>query len=633
MSELVVGTAGHIDHGKTALVAALTGVDCDRLAEERRRGMTIELGFAPWSLPSGREVSVVDVPGHERFIRTMAVGARSTDLALLCVATDDGVMPQTEEHAAILRVLMVRRAVVVVTKIDLAPERAAIVGENSLALLHDLGIAAERWVGVSALGRLGLRELAAAVDSELAGIQAPADRGHPRLLVDRSFSQVGTGTVVTGVLDGGRLHLGEGVEAFPGGKRGRIQGLQRRGQPVDAAEPGGRLALALNGIAVKDVPRGSVIGLSGDASPSSYLDCLLQIPRLGARGVRQAMRVEVLCGTAAVPAELWLAGEDRLLPGGTGYGQLHLHSPLWSLPGDRVVLRTSSPAAVVGGGLVLDAHPARHRRWVSAPLDMWAGRERALAAAGDRGPDELAVLEALSARLGLSAQQAASRAGVTEAGAAGALEAALAAGHLRSVGRRFFEPACWGELTTRARTELLEHQHSHPLEPGLSRRQLLQRLGFEAGPEGDAVIRQLQVDGVLEARGPLVMSPGQPPAAPPSAAAERVATLLREGGTSPPSSPELKQAGLTKEVGAYLLRRGEAVQLGGDVLISAAALESLEGSLRDLLAESSQGVSVAAVRDHLHTSRRVVVPLLERLERSQVTERIGDLHRLKKVKV
>ncbi|MHB1525463.1 MAG: selenocysteine-specific translation elongation factor [Candidatus Dormibacteria bacterium] len=633
MSELVVGTAGHIDHGKTALVAALTGIDCDRLAEERRRGMTIELGFAPWSLPSGRDVSVVDVPGHERFIRTMAVGARSTDLALLCVAADDGVMPQTQEHAAILRVLTVRRAVVAVTKVDLAPERASSVGESSLALLHALGIAATRWVGVSAPGRLGLGELAAAVDSELDAIQAPADRGHPRLLVDRSFSQVGTGTVVTGVLDGGRLHLGEGVEVFPSGKRGRIQGLQRRGQPVSAAEAGGRLALALNGIAVKDVPRGSVIGLAGDASPSSYLDCLLQVPRLGARGVRQSMRVEVLCGTAAVPADLWLAGEEQLAPGGSGYGQLHLHSPVWALPGDRVVLRTPSPAAVVGGGLVLDAHPARHRRWVSAPLDSWAARERALAAAGAGGPEQLAVLEALSAPSGLTAKQAARLAGVTEAGAAAALEEALAAGRLQSAGPRFLEPARWLELTERTRAELWEHQQSHSLEPGLSRRQLLQRLGFESGPEGDAVIRQLQVDGVLETRGPLVTSPGQSPAAPPSAAVERVAGLLRQGGSNPPSGPELKQAGWTKDVGAYLLRRGEVVQLGGDLLIASAALEILETSLRELLATSSEGVTVAAVRDYLHTSRRVAVPLLERFERSQVTERVGDRHRLRKVKV
>ncbi|HUY55808.1 MAG TPA: SelB C-terminal domain-containing protein [Candidatus Nanopelagicaceae bacterium] len=630
MSELVVGTAGHIDHGKTALITALTGVDCDRLAEERRRGMTIELGFAPWSLPSGREVSVVDVPGHERFIRTMAVGAKSTDLALLCVAADDGIMPQTREHAAILRLLMVRRAVVAVTKIDLAPERAASVGESSLQMLRDLGVSATRWIGVSAPSRLGLDELAAAVDSELAVIQAPADRGHPRLLVDRSFSQVGTGTVVTGVLDGGRLHLGEGVEAFPSRKRGRIQGLQRRGQALTAAEPGGRLALALNGIVVKDVPRGSVIGLTGDANPSSYLDCLLQIPSLGARGVRQAMQLEVLCGTAGVSADLWLVGEERLVPGGSGYAQLHLHSPLWALPGDRLILRTPSPAAVVGGGLVLDAHPARHRRWVRAPLDAWAQRERALAEAGGSGPDQLAVLEASTAPLGLTAKNAARLAGVPESAAATALRAALAAGRLQQVGSRFVAPERWQELVQLTKDELRQHHQSRPLEPGLPRRQLLQRLGFDSSPEGDSVIHRLESEGVLEARGPVVKATGQEPASTPGAAVERISALLRQSGANPPSAGELKQAGMTREVGAYLIRQGEAIQLSGDLLMSAAAFQALESTLRDLLATSPQGVSVAAVRDYLHTSRRVAVPLLERLERSRVTERAGDLHRIRR---
>jgi len=631
LTELVVGTAGHIDHGKTALVAALTGVDCDRLAEERRRGMTIELGFAPWTLPSGREVSVVDVPGHERFIRTMAVGARSTDLALLCVAADDGVMPQTREHAAILKLLMVRRAVVAVTKIDLAPERAAGVGQGALMLLAELGVSATNWVGVSALRGLGLGELAAAVDAELEVIRAAADRGHPRLLVDRSFSQIGTGTVVTGVLDGGRLHLGEAVEAFPSGKRGRVQGLQRRGQAVTAAEPGGRLALALNGISVQDVRRGSVIGLVGDANPSSYLDCLLQVPSLGARGVRQAMRLEVLCGTAAIPAQLWLAGEERLEPGASGYAQLHLQAPVWALPGDRIILRTSSPAAVVGGGLVLDAHPARHRRWVSAPLDAWAQRERALVDSRDGGLAQLAVLEAGSTPLGLSVKQAARLAGITEATAATALQAALEDGRLEAVGPRFLAPDRWRDLLVRAQAELEEHHRTHPLEPGLPRRQLLQRLGFEASPEGDAIIQKLQSSGVLEASGPVLRRPGQPEAAA-EGVVERVLELLRQAGANPPGAAEMKQAGLTRQVGAYLVRRGDAIQLSADLLVSADACQALESNLRALLATAAEGVSVAEVRDQLHTSRRVAVPLLERLERAGVTERVGDRHRLRRLR-
>lgn len=630
MSELVVGTAGHIDHGKTALVAALTGVDCDRLEEERRRGMTIELGFAPWTLPSGLEVSVVDVPGHERFMRTMVVGARSTDLALLCVASNEGVMPQTEEHAAVLRILMVRRAVVAVTKVDLAPDRADLVGSQSLGLLRQLGIPAQRWVGVSALQGAGLTELAAAVDSELDGIEEPPDRGCARLLVDRSFSKVGTGTVVTGVLDGGQLHQGQDVEVFPSGKLGRILGLQRRGEPVSAASPGGRLALALKGVSVPDVPRGSVIGLVGTLRPTSRLDCRLEVPRLGASGVRQAMTVEVLCGTATVPAQLWLAGEDRLRPGSSGYGQLQLNSPLWILPGDPFVLRAPRPAALVGGGLVLDSHPAPHRRWWSSPLDSWEVREQALALGLAQGPGQLAVLEAAAAPQGLDAVEAARRAGAMLSSARAALQGALEKGALTLVGRRFLAPSTWDRLVRRAEAELTEHEQTHPLEPGLSRRHLLLRLGFEAGPDGDAVIQRLGGEGALEASGPLVRRPKTACSDHRSPAVERTAALLRQAGVKAPGALELRQAGLTQAVAGYLIRSGEAVRLGTEVLISRTALQGLEAQLQELLADAPDGLAVAALRDQLHTTRRVLVPLLERLAESRVTERVDDLHRLRK---
>jgi selenocysteine-specific elongation factor len=630
LTELVVGTAGHIDHGKTALVAALTGVDCDRLEEEHRRGMTIELGFAPWLLPSGRRVSVVDVPGHERFIRTMAVGARSTDLALLCVAADDGVMPQTKEHAAILRLLAVRRAVVAVTKVDLDPLQAPRVGEAAVQLLQELGIAASRWIGVSAIEGTGLVELAQAVDSELDVIGAPADRGCPRLLVDRSFSQTGTGTVVTGVLDGGRLRLGDSVEVFPSGARGRVQGMQRRNRAVDSAEPGGRLALALNGVTVKAVPRGSVVGHPGAARPSSYLDCLLLVPRLGAHGLRQGMRTELLCGTSAVPAQLWLAGEDRLLPGSFGYGQLQLASALWALPGDRFVLRAPSPAAVLGGGVVLDPHPLRHRRWTKAPLDSWAARERALAEAGPQGPLQLAVLEACLAPLGLDSGEAAGRAGVPEPATRGALESARTEGRLLAVGKRYVEPERWGEVCRRTLEELADHERLHPLDPGLPRRQLLQRLGFDAGPDGDAVVRRLQEEKVLEAHGPLVTLLGHSSLGPRTAGVDRIAAVLRRAGPLAPGALELRQAGLSREVSAYLVRSGEAVRLGRDVLMSSTAVSALQAQLTELMAAAPEGLTVGALREKLHTSRRVLVPLLEQMAQARVTVRVGDLHQLNK---
>ncbi len=630
MSELVVGTAGHIDHGKTALVTALTGVQCDRLDEERRRGMSIELGFAAWTLPSGREVSIVDVPGHERFIRTMAVGARSTDLALLCVAADDGIMPQTTEHAAVLRVLRVRRALVVVTKVALAPERAELVGAGALELLRELGIAARSWVATSAQEGVGLDQLAAAVDLELDAIEDPPDRNCPRLLVDRSFSRVGIGTVVTGVLDGGRLHQGDAIEVFPGGKHGQVQALQRRNRSVRSAEPGGRLALALRGVAVKDVPRGSVVGHVGTPRPSSRFDCLLQIPPRGASGLRQGMTVEVLCGAATVEAQLWLAGETRLLPASTGYGQLKTRAPLWILPGDHFVLRAPHPAAVVGGGMVLDPSPGPHHRWWNSHLDYWVAREQALESGLRKGLPLLAVIEASTAPRGLTLVEAARRAGATPTSASSAIETAHAEGRLTRVGSLYLSPPAWDQVVLAARAEIVAHERSHPLDPGISRRELLLRLGFETGPDGDAVILRLQGAGELAVKGPLVGMPGSSFQGRRSTAVERTAALLRRAGTRAPGAMELRQAGSSKRVVGYLVRSGEAVQLEPDVLIAKAALEGLEAKLMAELAKAPAGLTVAALRDRLTTTRRVLIPMLERLARSRVTERVDDLHRLRR---
>jgi selenocysteine-specific elongation factor len=406
--------------------------------------------------------------------------------------------------------------------------------------------------------------------------------------------------------------------------------MQRRNQAVDSAEPGGRLALALNGITVKAVPRGSVVGLPGAARPSSQLDCLLQVPGLGAHGLRQGMRVELLCGTAAVPAQLWLAGEHRLPPGTSGYGQLQLASALWALPGDRFVLRAPSPAAVLGGGVVLDPHPVRHRRWTEAPLDSWAARARVLAEAGPHGPLQLAVLEACLAPLGLDCGEAARQAGVLEPAARDALEAARVEGRLVMVGRRYLEPERWGEVSRRALEEVTDHERLHRLEPGLSRRQLLLRLGFDAGPDGDAVMRRLQVEEVLEAHGPVVTLVGHSSLGPRTAGVDRIAAVLRRAGPLAPGALELRQAGLSREVTAYLVRSGEAVRLGRDVLISSTAVSALEVQLKELMAATPEGLTVGALREQLHTSRRVLVPLLEQMAQARVTVRVGDLHRLKK---
>ncbi len=351
---LTLGTAGHIDHGKTALVRALTGRDTDRLAQEHERGISIELGYAPLELPDGRRLSVVDVPGHERFVRTMVAGASGIDLFLLCVAADDGVMPQTREHVAVLRQLGVERGVVAITKADLADPAPA--SAEAAGLVPDAEV-----VPVSALERTGLDELLARlgrVAEELPG--RAGDAGPPRLHVDRSFTLRGIGTVVTGTLWSGAVAAGDVVRVLPSGLEARVRSVQVHDRPVGRAEAGQRVALALAGVRWRELGRGDVVcGRGGELEPTWLVDAALTLEPQ-ARPLRRGTRLHVHHGTREAPARVVpLAGEE-LRPGERAYAQLRLESPLVPASGDRLVLRQLAPPDTVGGGTVVDPGPRKH---------------------------------------------------------------------------------------------------------------------------------------------------------------------------------------------------------------------------------------------------------------------------------
>jgi selenocysteine-specific elongation factor len=338
---LTLGTAGHIDHGKTALIAALTGRSTDRLPEEKRRGISIELGYAPLSLPDGRRLSVVDVPGHERFVRTMVAGATGVDMFLLCVAADDGVMPQTREHMAVLRGLGVADGVVAVTKADVgSPELAA---EEAAALVPGVPV-----VQVSAVERRGLGELLQALGSVAARLPGRAgDDGAARLHVDRSFTLRGIGTVVTGTLWSGSLSAGDSVRVLPRGLSARVRSVQVHDAAVERALAGQRVALNLAGLGWREVGRGDVVvGEGSSLRPGYLLDIALEVP------VRRGTRVQVHHGTREAPA--------RVVPLDDGHAQLRLEAPLMALAGDRLILRQIAPPDTLGGGVVVDAAPRKH---------------------------------------------------------------------------------------------------------------------------------------------------------------------------------------------------------------------------------------------------------------------------------
>jgi selenocysteine-specific elongation factor len=351
---LTLGTAGHIDHGKTALIGALTGRQTDRLPEERRRGISIELGYARLELPSGRHLSVVDVPGHERFVRTMVAGASGVDLFLLCVAADDGVMPQTREHLAVLRHLGIERGVVAITKADLwEPELAA---EEAGELVPRVEV-----VSVSARERTGLEELLAGLDRAAAGLPGRATGGGPaRLHVDRSFTLRGIGTVVTGTLWSGTVTEGDRVAILPKRLEARVRSVQVHDEPVERAAAGQRVALALAGVGWREVVRGDVVcGQGAEVAPTYLVDAWLELEP-GARPLHRGARLHVHHGTREAPARVHPLEGDSIRPGDGGYAQFRLEAPLVPARGDRLILRQLAPPDTVGGGAVLEPRPRKH---------------------------------------------------------------------------------------------------------------------------------------------------------------------------------------------------------------------------------------------------------------------------------
>jgi selenocysteine-specific elongation factor len=587
---LVLGTAGHVDHGKTALVRALTGRDTDRLAAEKSRGISIELGFAPLTLPSGRRVSLVDVPGHERFVRHMVAGASGVDGYLLCVAADDGVMPQTREHLAVLGLLGVAEGVVAVTRADLAPPDAA------AAEARDLVGAGPEIVGVSAVTGEGVDRLRAALDRLAARLRRRTGGGRPRLFIDRSFSVPGAGTVVTGTLWGEGIAPGDRVVALPAGAAGRVREVQAHDRTI-ARAGGGRTALNLAGLAAADVPRGACVVRAGDGwSATDLLDVALEwLPDAGRR-LRTRERLQAFLGTAEVPATCVLLEADALEPGERGDAQLRLGRPVPAAPGDRVVLR-SAERRTVGGGAVIDAAPARHGR-------------------GGRAAERLAARES-----GAPARLLAQR--LRDAGADG-LAADLDPAAVATAGGTALPGgvALDGAPAAAARGRLLAALAS-PLSLAAA------RAATGLGPAAaDALIAGLVGAGEVERDGAGVRRPG---AGAPTGS-EEVARELAAAGLRPPSVDRLAgAAGLTRAEAeaalGHLRAEGRAVR-AGDVWFDAGAVAGAREHARAALA--SGPMTLGALRDLWGVGRRHAAALAAHLDASGGTRRRGDARELRR---
>lgn len=628
-SMYVIGTAGHVDHGKSTLVEALTGIHPDRLREERERGLTIELGFAWMELPSGREVSIIDVPGHVRFVRHMLAGVGAIDLALFVVAADEGVMPQTCEHLEILDLLDVSHGIVVLTKCDLVDEEwTELVEEEVHRTFADTSLGSAPVLRVSATTGRGLDELRTAIDRALDAVPEPRDNGHPRFGIDRVFTMTGFGTVVTGTLLDGPLHVGDTVEAVPGGPTARIRGLQTHRRAVDEATPGTRVAVNLAGVGVNDLSRGQVLAEPGRLEPMLTFDA--RVRALERRALRHNLRVAVHLGAAEAQARLRVLDGEEVATGSEGWCQLVLTSPLAATAGELFVLRISDET--LGGGRVVQTNAPRHRRNDAAVL----ARLEALAT-GTAESRALSTLEEIepctAAQLGqaIELDEAAVRAALTRLVAGGdalALDAPTLDGkapgddgatagatlYLSAAGRR--------RLTARALRLLDAYHREHPLRFGTPADELRGRLGLSS-PGFARVLPALapEVASSTEAATTrrLLRRAGWTPAL--TAAQRREADAVVEqvtaGGAAPPrlsTDPELI---------AYLDGAGRVVDCGDGVVFAAEAFaQAREAVVQELRGHGS--LTLAEARDALGANRRATQALLEALDHRGVTERRGD---------
>ncbi|HET6316388.1 MAG TPA: selenocysteine-specific translation elongation factor, partial [Chloroflexota bacterium] len=582
----VIGTAGHVDHGKSTLIEALTGIDPDRLQEEKERGMTIDLGFAWLRLPSGDEVSIVDVPGHERFIHNMLAGVGGIDIALLVVAADEGVMPQTREHVAILDLLGITQCAVALTKRDLVDDEwlELVTAEvEDFLKLKGTSLGGAPIVPCSAKTGSGLDELRAVLQQLLQRERSRPNTGRPRLPIDRVFTVAGFGTVVTGTLIDGELRLSQEVEVQPGGLRTRIRGLQSHRKKQEQVPAGTRTAVNLGGLAVEDLRRGQVLTTPGTIKPTKAVDAQLRL--IGdARPLRHNTEVSFHTGAAETLAKVSLLDRDELEPGQEAWVQLRLQDDVALARGDLFVLRLPSPSVTVGGGRVVEPHARRHRRRQPAVL-----RQLAVLARGT--PDEI-LLEQLRVREPSDVDSLTRRSGLPSDVARGALSQLIeehsllvldhANGHLD--GRSYVVSTDgWQRLTERVSALLSAFHRDYPLRRGLPKEELRTRLG--ADPRLFVrVLERLKEQGTAAEDGPFVrlathavtFTPAQ------ERQVSQLLDVLREAGVAPPDRAELELTlRVSPELTDALIAQGVLVEVAAGLVYDASTLTAIVERIRD----------------------------------------------------
>ena len=628
MPHIIVGTAGHIDHGKTALVKALTGIDADRLQEEKERGITIDIGFANLTLDAETTLGFVDVPGHEKFIKNMLAGIGGIDFVLLVIAADESVMPQTREHLEICSLLHIKQGLTVLTKIDnVERDMADLVEIEVREFLKDSFLESSPMLRVSSLTGEGIPQLIEMLRDFARKIKPKDAAGVFRLPIDRCFTMRGFGTVITGTLVAGQIQKEEEVEIFPPERTVRVRNIQVHGRAANEARAGQRTALNLQGVDVADIVRGMVLTAPGLFKASSMFDCHFELLSSAPKAIETRKRIRFHIGTAELMGYIVLIGQERLEPGETAFVQIRLEQPAFALPGDRFIVRQYSPMITIGGGEILDPMPGKHGRNDLAAVEKLRSLkegsidDRLMTIIEEAGL-EAATLSQVVARLGLHPARARER-----------MAAMAKGGRIRTIGESpltVVSGNVFKNAADRIAVEVQQYHRSNPLAQGIGREELKVRLGSSSGLLFDALLDLLSADKKIIVVQDVVQEFGRTVTlkADEQQMRGKLADRFRSLGLQVPSADELIDGlrldrNTARKIIQLMVKENGLVKITEDVFADRIAIDKL---IRDLKALKSKNpkLGVGEFKNLTGVSRKYAIPLLEYLDRQRVTRRMGD---------
>ena len=628
MKHVILGTAGHIDHGKTALVKALTGVDTDRLKEEKERGITIELGFTFLDLPSGIRLGIIDVPGHERFVKHMVAGVWGIDLVALIIAADEGVMPQTKEHLDICKLLKVKKGLIVLTKIDLVErDLLELVREEVTDIAKDTFLKEAPILAVSSLTGEGIPQLISTLDHLSKEIEERSSDGLFRLPIDRIFVMKGFGTVVTGTIVSGKLSLGETVEILPSGLEGKVRNLQVYNQPMEKATAGERAAVNLQGIETSAIQRGDVLVHPKTLTPTSLLDVYLEYLSIAPRPLKHRTQQRFHMGTSSTTASIFLLDREELAPGEAGFAQLRLEQSVVSFPQDRFVIRGSGAIQTLGGGVVLDTHPIKHRRY-SPPVinDLILLKD---------GSSEQAINQYIlrSGIAGISFGDLLNRVAMPPNEIQTILRKMIERGDILLVDPeklKVIENSQYQRLKEMTLIQLREFHQRFPMRIGLAKEEVRTKLPVEL----DMKLFQILINGLIQSkevvleRDKLKLHGHQISSADEKGLVKRVEEAILRGKLQPPSPKELSEEWSEEgervlAVFEYLAHEGMLVKIKSGMYFHRIHFENLKGELINFL-KSHKEITTSQFKELTGASRKYVIPLIEYFDQMKLTLRLGE---------